>query len=103
MVYATLPPYQVLQTALIDAASVQRFARLARYWDLLANSGRFVRTLALLLENRRWPTGVRSSRDPGCCLAVLAFHGACLRSGWLWHRLGSTRRLDAGATAGCPV
>ncbi len=49
MVYDTAPPYTVLQTDAVDAAEVQAFARLARYWDLLANSGRFSRTLALLL------------------------------------------------------
>lgn len=87
MVYATLPPYQVLQTALIDAASVQRFARLARYWDLLANSGRFVRTLALLLENDGPPTA------PAEIPAVSPFWRFMALSDWLWHRLGSTRRL----------
>jgi hypothetical protein len=99
MVYATLPPYQVLQTALIDAASVQRFARLARYWDLLANSGRFVRTLALLLENR-WPTSAAGgSRDPGC-FAVLAFHGLVgLVVAPAWQHPAT----DAGTTAGRPV
>ena len=39
------------QTGVVDAETVQRFARLARYWDRLANSGRFVHTLALLLAD----------------------------------------------------
>lgn len=49
MVYDAQPPYTVQSTAVLDDASVQRFVRMARFWDLLANSGRFARTLALLL------------------------------------------------------
>ncbi|MBS1162637.1 MAG: B12-binding radical protein [Burkholderiaceae bacterium] len=43
------PPYNVLATDRIDFATMQRLARFARYWDLFANSGRFARTLPLLL------------------------------------------------------
>jgi radical SAM superfamily enzyme YgiQ (UPF0313 family) len=49
MVYDPEPPYTVRQTAAVDAATLQRFTRLARYWDLVANSGRFQQTLPLLL------------------------------------------------------
>jgi len=49
MVYDAQPPYTVQQTAAVDAPTVQRFTRLARYWDLLANSGRFKESLAVLL------------------------------------------------------
>ncbi len=44
------PPYNVLATDRIDFATMQRLARFARYWDLVANSGRFPRALRLLLE-----------------------------------------------------
>ncbi len=43
------PPYAVRSTAVLDAADVERLARCARYWDLIANSGRFARTLPRLL------------------------------------------------------
>jgi radical SAM superfamily enzyme YgiQ (UPF0313 family) len=43
------PPYNVLATDAIDFATMQRIARLARYWDLVGNSGRFTRTLPWLL------------------------------------------------------
>jgi len=43
------PPYNILATDRIDFATMQRLARFARYWDLVANSGRFARTLPLLL------------------------------------------------------
>jgi hypothetical protein len=43
------PPYQILATDQIDFATMQRLSRFARYWDLVANSGRFKQTLPLLL------------------------------------------------------
>jgi radical SAM superfamily enzyme YgiQ (UPF0313 family) len=43
------PPYNVLATDDIPFADFQRLARFARYWDLYANSGRYRRSLPLLL------------------------------------------------------
>src|SRR5262249_8011449 len=34
MVYSSHPPYEILQTRLIDFATMQRLRRFARYWDL---------------------------------------------------------------------
>ena len=50
MVFDPAPPYAVVQTDAVSADQVQAFVRLARYWDLVANSGRFGQTLALLLD-----------------------------------------------------
>jgi hypothetical protein len=50
MVYDALPPYQIQQTKVVSATDMQRFARLARYWDLVANSGRFGQAMGLLLN-----------------------------------------------------
>jgi radical SAM superfamily enzyme YgiQ (UPF0313 family) len=50
MVYSPQAPYEVLSTKLIDFATMCRLRRFARYWDLIANSGRFVNALPLLLE-----------------------------------------------------
>lgn len=75
MVYDPLPPYTVQQTGAVDAPTMQRFARLARYWDLVANSGRFTHTLALLLSG------------PLPFAAFLAW------SDWLWHTSGKTSGL----------
>ena len=52
MVYSPHPPYEVLQTKLIDFAAMQRMRRFARYWDLFANSGNFVESLPLLWRDR---------------------------------------------------
>jgi len=75
MVYEAAPPYTVQQTAAVDAPTVQRFTRLARYWDLLANSGRFPQSLSLVLA------------APSPFAALLAF------SDWLWQTTGQTSGL----------
>lgn len=49
MVYGEAPPYTVRQSAAVSAQQVEAFVRMARYWDLVANSGRFGRSLVLLL------------------------------------------------------
>jgi radical SAM superfamily enzyme YgiQ (UPF0313 family) len=48
MVYSPHPPYEILQTKLIDFATMQRLRRFARYWDLVGNSGRFLPVLPML-------------------------------------------------------
>jgi hypothetical protein len=78
MVYATEPPYTVLHTAAVDAATMKSFARFARYWDLIANSGRFQKTLSLLLP---------AAPGGSAFAAFWAF------SEWLWQRSGLTHGL----------
>lgn len=43
------PPYNILKTANIDFSTMQRLSRFSRYWDLVANSGRFNQSKTLLL------------------------------------------------------
>jgi radical SAM superfamily enzyme YgiQ (UPF0313 family) len=50
MVYDELPPYVIQQNNDIDRETLKRFTRLAKYWDLIANSGRFKQTLPLILQ-----------------------------------------------------
>ena len=78
MVYDPQPPYAVQQTGVVDADTVQRFTRFARYWDLFANSGRFGQTLALLL----------ATRPPSAFVAFQAF------AEWLWRGTGQTSGLS---------
>ncbi|HQX64772.1 DUF4080 domain-containing protein [Dokdonella sp.] len=68
------PPYNILATNAVDFATMQRLSRFSRYWDIVANSGRFSRTLALLL-----------AEQPFACF--LAF------SDWLYGRTGQTHAL----------
>jgi hypothetical protein len=51
MVYSPHPPYEILQTKLIDFFTMQRLRRFARYWDLVANSGNFVEVTRLICGN----------------------------------------------------
>lgn len=49
MVFDPYPPYSVLATSLVDFTTMQRLVRFARYWDLVANSGRFANTVKRML------------------------------------------------------
>ena len=49
MVFDAYPPYTILATRDIDFSTMLRLVRFARYWDLVANSGRFVNTIAQML------------------------------------------------------
>jgi radical SAM superfamily enzyme YgiQ (UPF0313 family) len=48
MRYGAEPPYEVLSTAHLDFATLQRLRRFARFFDLVHNSGNFVHTAPLL-------------------------------------------------------
>jgi len=50
MHYTPYPPYTILATDHIDFPTMQKLVRFARYWDLVGNSGRFSKTLELLLD-----------------------------------------------------
>ncbi|MDD5479374.1 cobalamin-dependent protein [Rhodoferax sp.] len=95
IVYDTQPPYSVQQTGVVDAATVTRFARFARYWDLLANSGRFSRTLALWLGSapatELGPT--QPATDPCATARPSPFWRFWAFSDWLWQHLGATHKL----------
>jgi radical SAM superfamily enzyme YgiQ (UPF0313 family) len=49
LVFDPCAPYTILSTDRIDFANMQRLVRFARYWDMIANSGRFANTLPLVL------------------------------------------------------
>jgi radical SAM superfamily enzyme YgiQ (UPF0313 family) len=49
MAFDPYPPYTILATDRIAFADMLRLVRFARYWDLVANSGRFAHTLPALL------------------------------------------------------
>ncbi len=75
MVYEPQTPYTILQNSTVDFMTMQRIKRFARYWDLVANSGRFNQTLALLLE-------------PGS-----AFYRFLAFSDWLWQTTAKTHEF----------
>ena len=51
MVYADSPPYEVLSTSAIDFAQMMMMKRFARFWEAVANRGRFPRSLPMLLAS----------------------------------------------------
>ena len=51
LIFDSTPPYTILATDRIDFATMQRLVRFARYWDLIANSGRFAHTLPMILDD----------------------------------------------------
>jgi hypothetical protein len=50
MVWSQEPPYELLANEVLSFAEMQRLKRFARYWDIVANSGRWVATVELLLD-----------------------------------------------------
>ncbi|HYF34767.1 MAG TPA: DUF4080 domain-containing protein, partial [Prosthecobacter sp.] len=77
MVYAPQPPYEILSTRDIAFKDMQRMRRFARYWDLVANSGNFTRTLAALWGEE----------------GASPFEGFLRFSDWLYLRLGRTHQI----------
>jgi radical SAM superfamily enzyme YgiQ (UPF0313 family) len=73
MHYGDAPPYEVLRTDALSFVELQRLKRFARYFDLVANAGRFPHTLELLAADAPFSH-------------LLAF------SDWLW----STTRATSG-------
>jgi hypothetical protein len=45
------PPYNILSTDRISFSEMQGLSRFSRYWDMLANSGRYAQTLQLILAD----------------------------------------------------
>ncbi|MCL1980480.1 MAG: B12-binding domain-containing radical SAM protein [Proteobacteria bacterium] len=75
MVYSADPPYELLQNNLISFGEMQEMKRLARFWDLVYNSGNCKRTAPLL-----WLDGG-------------VFKGFCAFCAWLHARSSATWQL----------
>lgn len=74
MRYMGTPPYRILSNADVTFEEVQRIVRFARYWDLVANSGRFPNGLPLLL-----------GEDP--------FNRFLATSDWIFAETGQTHKI----------
>ncbi len=46
------PPYNILNNNLIDFIGMQRLSRMARYWDMIINSGRFSNTKDMIFAEQ---------------------------------------------------
>ncbi|MES2324897.1 MAG: DUF4080 domain-containing protein [Pseudomonadota bacterium] len=74
MVFDPYPPYTILSTSLISFQDMQRLVRFARYWDLVANSGRFTNTIERMLGGA-------------------PFHNFMAFSDWTYSRTDATHRI----------
>lgn len=61
LIFDPHPPYTILATDRIDFNQMQQLVRFARYWDLVANSGRFAHTLPLILRDSPFANFMRLS------------------------------------------
>ena len=55
------PPYNILATRDMDFSTLQRISRFARYWDMIANSGRFSHSRDLILADQPFSRFMRFS------------------------------------------
>jgi radical SAM superfamily enzyme YgiQ (UPF0313 family) len=78
LVFDPAPPYTILATDRIAFASMQQLVRFARYWDLVANSGRFAHTLPLILHRHEGDS---------------AFANFMQLSNWLYAKTDATHRI----------
>lgn len=74
MRYNPLPPYNILSNRDLDFTTSQRMSRFARYWDMIANAGRFAHSLPLILGDAPYARFMQLSQ-------------------WLFHHTGQTHKL----------
>ena len=79
MVYSPHAPYEVLQTAQMDFATMQRMRRFSRYWDLFANSGNFRLTTPMI-----WSSDLANASP---------FHRFLHLSDWLYAKVGRNHAI----------
>ncbi len=87
MVYSPDPPYEVLCTSAIDFPTMQRLRRFARSWDLLANSGNFVKTLPRFWSGEIAPSDHATNQGS-------PFHAMLHWSDWVFARLGRVHQIS---------
>ncbi|UTY57479.1 B12-binding domain-containing radical SAM protein [Massilia sp. erpn] len=81
LVFDPHPPYTILANRDIDFPTMQKLVRFARYWDLVANSGRFTHTTPVLLGDR-------------------PFYNFMEFSDWLYKNTDATHRIALDRLAG---
>jgi hypothetical protein len=74
LVFDPYPPYTILATKDIPFHEMQKLIRFARYWDLIANSGRFTHTLTHIL-------------------GTTPFAHFMALSEWIYHKTDATHRI----------
>ncbi len=82
LIFDPYPPYTILATDRIDFAEMQQLVRFARYWDLIANSGRFANTLPLILHGQADGSPLHTP-----------FYNFMRLSNWLYATTDATNRI----------
>lgn len=82
MVYNPKPPYDLLKNNLISFSQLQSIKRFARFWDIIANSGNFVKTIELLFSE---------NGESGECSP---FNEFMTLSQWLFEKIGRTTAIS---------
>jgi radical SAM superfamily enzyme YgiQ (UPF0313 family) len=107
LIFDPAPPYAIQSTDRIDFATMQRLVRFSRYWDLVANSGRFPQTLPLILENSPFANfmalsdWIYSNTDATHRIALERL--AALLETWLAERGVAPEKIAAAVRADRPV
>ncbi len=78
MTFSPDAPYEIVENQDLSFNDMQRMSRFARYWDLVANSGRFANTLPLLLGTRPEDS---------------AFNNFMMFADWLYATTGKTHQF----------
>ncbi len=73
--FDTTAPYSILYTSLVDFLTIQKMVRFARYWELIANSGKFQHSLEAFLEKH-------------------SFYRFYAFSDWLYHYSAKTHQIS---------
>lgn len=81
LVFDNEPPYTILATKHISFHEMQDLVRFARYWDLVANSGRFAHTMPLIVGDSPFENFMELSR-------------------WLFRKTDATHRIALDRLAG---
>ncbi|MET3134464.1 radical SAM superfamily enzyme YgiQ (UPF0313 family) [Oxalobacteraceae bacterium GrIS 1.11] len=81
LVFDPHPPYTILANDKIDFMTMQRLVRFARYWDLVANSGRFANTVLAVM-------------------GAAPFENFMEFSDWLYAKTDATHRIALDRLAG---
>ncbi len=97
MRYDPYPPYTILANSDINFKQMQRLVRFARFWDLIANSGRFTHTLKTILADQAFQNFMELSdwiyKETGVTHKIALDRLANLVTRWLVEQRG----MDKGA------
>ena len=107
MRYQTHPPYRLLCSSTLDFQTVQRIARMARYWDLVANSGRFNNVLPYVLAEQPFYRFLAFAdwlyRETGQTHKIALARLFRLLASWLAENPATSVGMDAGYSVDQPA